>query len=371
MKIRWMRLWIVLILFTGVVVFLIILSRPKPPVELLKNARLSLTQAERMQAPAYAGISLEKAGQYYDSAMHEWNKQNERIYIFRDYDLVESHAVQANKLAREAMKQASLMMSRTRDTIGPGISKLEKQISDFNRRYGNFPFNNTDRSELTRGRLLLNESKIAFKQSNYQEAKTKLESAELIIDKLNERYKGIMEGYFRGHAEWIKWVETTVAASKKDKAHCIIIDKYARECLLYKNGILSQRYNIELGSNWMGDKNQRGDRSTPEGYYRVLSKKSGGETKYHKAFLLNYPNEEDTKRFILNKRNGSVDPNAEIGNLIEIHGHGGKGTDWTDGCIALKDNDMDKLFTACNAGTRVTIVGSIRPLEDLINSAHE
>ena len=47
-----------------------------------------------------------------------------------------------------------------------------------------------------------------------------------------------------------------------------------------------------------------------------------------------------------------------IGGLIEIHGHGGRGTDWTNGCIALSDAEMDRLFAAVFVGTPVTIVGT-------------
>ena len=109
----------------------------------------------------------------------------------------------------------------------------------------------------------------------------------------------------------------------------------------------------------------QGDRTTPEGIYRIIKKKGQGETKYPRALLINYPNEEDKRRFDHAKRAGIIPQNARIGNLIEIHGHGGKGSDWTDGCIALTDNDMEILYRACSEGTRVTIVGSLESLDEL------
>ena len=81
---------------------------------------------------------------------------------------------------------------------------------------------------------------------------------------------------------------------------------------------------------------------------------------------MNYPNEDDLKRFKDNKKNGNIDQGARIGNLIEVHGHGGKGIDWTDGCVALSDADMDKLYPLCSVGTEVIIVGSLTPYEQLI-----
>ena len=56
---------------------------------------------------------------------------------------------------------------------------------------------------------------------------------------------------------------------------------------------------------------------------------------------------------------------ATIGSMIEIHGNGGKGVDWTDGCIALTDSDMDKVFGIAKVGTTVTIVGSMVDLKNI------
>jgi L,D-peptidoglycan transpeptidase YkuD (ErfK/YbiS/YcfS/YnhG family) len=53
-----------------------------------------------------------------------------------------------------------------------------------------------------------------------------------------------------------------------------------------------------------------------------------------------------------------VPANAGIGSLIEIHGEGGQGRDWTDGCVALSNSDMDRVFSHARVGTPVTIVGT-------------
>jgi murein L,D-transpeptidase YafK len=148
----------------------------------------------------------------------------------------------------------------------------------------------------------------------------------------------------------------------------LVVDKLARELVIYKNGRILKQYPVELGANWVGDKMQQGDKSTPEGMYRILDKKQNGQTRYYKAFLLDYPNAEDKKRFSLNKKNGVIHPDARIGNLIEIHGSGGKGIDWTDGCIALRDSDMNELYALCPVDTRITIVGSAKSFNSLSDS---
>jgi len=131
---------------------------------------------------------------------------------------------------------------------------------------------------------------------------------------------------------------------------------------VYQSGKVIRSYDAEFGPNWMAHKERTGDRATPEGNYRIVSKKERGSTIYHKAMLLDYPNAEDRVRFAAKKRKGLISRNAGIGNLIEIHGNGGKGFDWTIGCIGLRDRDIDDLYRLVGSGTRVTIVGSIEPL---------
>ena len=56
-----------------------------------------------------------------------------------------------------------------------------------------------------------------------------------------------------------------------------------------------------------------------------------------------------------------------MGGLIEIHGNGGKGIDWTEGCIALTDTEMDVVFKLVKVGTPVTIIGSMVELKDVMD----
>jgi murein L,D-transpeptidase YafK len=116
-------------------------------------------------------------------------------------------------------------------------------------------------------------------------------------------------------------------------------------------------YDAEIGSNALELKQRQGDRATPEGRYRVVKKKDRGESRYHRALLLDYPNAADRERFAAAKRRGEIPRGAGIGGLIEIHGEGGRGQNWTEGCVALSNRDMDDLFRRVGTGTRVTIVG--------------
>ena len=58
---------------------------------------------------------------------------------------------------------------------------------------------------------------------------------------------------------------------------------------------------------------------------------------------------------------------AKIGSLIEIHGDGGRGIDWTEGCISLTNAEMDVVFKIAKEGTPVTIIGSMVSLDQLLD----
>jgi lipoprotein-anchoring transpeptidase ErfK/SrfK len=92
-----------------------------------------------------------------------------------------------------------------------------------------------------------------------------------------------------------------------------------------------------------------------------VARKDRAATLYYKALLLDYPNADDRRAFARARRAGEVSAGTGIGGLIEIHGEGGLGRDWTKGCVALTNADIDDLFQRVDVGTPVTIVGSDEP----------
>ena len=85
------------------------------------------------------------------------------------------------------------------------------------------------------------------------------------------------------------------------------------------------------------------------------------------AEVLNAPNYL-CKEFNNMIKRGQLPSGAKIGGLIEIHGDGGKGGNWTEGCVALKNSDMDVLYKFVESGTPVTIIGSTLPLDQYVSS---
>lgn len=157
---------------------------------------------------------------------------------------------------------------------------------------------------------------------------------------------------------WKRMVSETIARSKADGSTALIIDKLKRKLHVYAAGHRVASFDAELGAKGLKQKLHSGDQATPEGRYRVTEARGPGRTKFYKALLLDYPNAEDRARYAWGKKTGQVPLRAGIGSLIEIHGDGGQGRDWTDGCVALSDADMDKVFARSRVGTPVTIVGT-------------
>jgi hypothetical protein len=134
----------------------------------------------------------------------------------------------------------------------------------------------------------------------------------------------------------------------------LFVDKAAHRLSLVVDGKVKRHYEVSFGRP-EGHKRHEGDRRTPEGVYRVTLKKDRGQTRFHRALLISYPNARDLKLYRKARREGRIPRGRGIGGLIEVHG-GGTGVDWTDGCIALENDDMDDLFKRVRVGTPVVIV---------------
>jgi murein L,D-transpeptidase YafK len=152
------------------------------------------------------------------------------------------------------------------------------------------------------------------------------------------------------------------ALRKSHKENVILINKSKYTLDVLADRKIIKEYPIELGFNPLDDKKMEGDGCTPEGIYSAAKKIPAQQSKYYKAILIDYPTSKNTFRFDQRKVNGTVPPHARIGGLIEIHGTGSgekgndKGENWTLGCIALSNKDMDTLYESVRVGTPIVIV---------------
>ncbi len=144
------------------------------------------------------------------------------------------------------------------------------------------------------------------------------------------------------------------AQSLRLQADKILVEKSARKLSLLKDGKVFKTYKVSLGREPVGPKVQQGDGKTPEGKYLIDAKNSA--SRYHRSLHLSYPNEKDRAQ----AQKLGVSP----GGMIMIHGlpNGLSGfgvthqlVDWTDGCIAVTDEEIEEIDDAVQIGTEVEI----------------
>lgn len=138
-----------------------------------------------------------------------------------------------------------------------------------------------------------------------------------------------------------------VMAPLSARADRIDVDKSERRMELLRDGKVIRRYKIRLGDAPIGHKRQQGDEKTPEGDYRISGRNPN--SRFHLSLRVSYPNEADRKQ----ARTRRVDPGGDI----FIHG-GNVATypfDWTDGCIAVSDREIEEIWSLVPTGTPIRI----------------
>ena len=168
------------------------------------------------------------------------------------------------------------------------------------------------------------------------------------------------QGYVSAHAVSNVWIRV----SKDDKS-----------VFVYRGTELIKKFPADFGYNVFADKEKRGSSlepdhwRTPEGVFYVVKKNP--QSQYYRALVLNYPTAEDAKQgldrnlisesqyraIVKAEEEFQLPPmNTSLGGWIEIHGKGtGAGANWTQGCVAVRDNHIDELWRWADVGTPVLI----------------
>ena len=349
------------------IVLLLIRFTPQPPVGEMDFARESLSEAAKNKADTYSRKLFSEAKIFYDSAMVNWQKENKRFIYLRDYKRVAFFAKLSAKKASQAGENSISSSSNLIIKLKQKIDSLNDLVSANNELFTTYPLSSETQNRISKGKMLLKEAEIAYTKGQYMQANRKLTDSEYLLTTSYDDANDNLKNYFKSFSVWKTWTDKTINDSKKNSDYSIIIDKFSRKCYVYQNGTKKYVFDAELGKNWVGDKRVKGDKATPEGMYKIVKKFEGSKTKYYKALLLDYPNEGDKEKFKSEIAHGSLPASSKIGGLIEIHGNGGKGVDWTEGCIALTDNEMDVVYKIVKSGTPVTIVGSMVELKYIVN----
>jgi murein L,D-transpeptidase YafK len=136
-------------------------------------------------------------------------------------------------------------------------------------------------------------------------------------------------------------------APKSEQADTIRVFKSTRRMQLLRDGKVLRAYRIALGDAPVGPKRQQGDERTPEGDYRITYRNA--QSRFHLSLRVSYPNQADREQ----ARKRGVDPGGDI----MIHGSTPPGytRDWTDGCIAVTNAQIEEIWRLVPLGTPIRI----------------
>jgi murein L,D-transpeptidase YafK len=143
-------------------------------------------------------------------------------------------------------------------------------------------------------------------------------------------------------------------SAPEQKADSVLILKKDHVLELLAGGKVIRTYKVALGRGGLAPKEREGDGRTPEGHYFIDTRNA--ESHYHRALHVSYPDTEDRKR--------AAELGVSPGGAIMIHGlPNGMGWlggshrlyDWTLGCIAVTDEEIDEIWNLVPAGTPVEI----------------
>jgi murein L,D-transpeptidase YafK len=139
-----------------------------------------------------------------------------------------------------------------------------------------------------------------------------------------------------------------------EQADLVVVTKSERKLVLMKAGKVFKTYSVALGGSPTGAKKRQGDHRTPEGTYVLDSRNA--QSRFYKSIHISYPNAEDGAR--------AARLHVLPGGDVFIHGlpngYGSIGAghrlyNWTDGCIAVTNSEMDEIWALVPNGTRILI----------------
>ncbi|MCB9850103.1 MAG: L,D-transpeptidase [Phycisphaerales bacterium] len=152
------------------------------------------------------------------------------------------------------------------------------------------------------------------------------------------------------------------------RAPRVVVVKSKRTLYLFDGDRLVRAYPVALGVQPVGQKTHAGDGHTPEGVFRVCTRTT--ESRYHRFLGISYPDKAAALRGLrdglisfgefheliaADEKNQCPSWSTALGGGIGLHGHGSAG-DWSAGCVALDDADIEELFDVLRVGDEVEIL---------------
>jgi tetratricopeptide (TPR) repeat protein len=240
---------------------------------------------------------------------------------------------------------------------GNGQKEYQKALDCFQRLIRDYPesaYRKDSASMIfTISTVIAKDSTIVTQRAQIEALRQELQGRANEGSTLQKKIKAL-ELELKNAGETIRNLKAELLANPKGPADRVLIEKKARLLTLFSQGKVLKSYPIALGGDPDGPKERQGDNKTPEGIYRIESRNRNSS--FHLALRISYPNEKDKKR----AKQLGVSPGGDI----MIHGIkngfswiGGLHTevDWTKGCIAVTDEEIEELEKLVPNNTTVEI----------------
>jgi L,D-peptidoglycan transpeptidase YkuD (ErfK/YbiS/YcfS/YnhG family) len=336
-------------------VFIVGCQVPPAPPEVLRSE----TQEQdlwRAGASVFASQDYSDYLQALRNARQRFDKENLKLGWYRNYGRVAREFQSVLKAGDDLLEKVQAFKAEKLSSLSEGARNVRAKMMTLKDITLSLTERGKARKQLAQAEIYLREADALMEQARFEEASRKLSQAGDSVKNAEEAVVAFIRRYLdRKQVEvWRKWTEETIAESRSEGSIALVVSKLERRLTVYKAGRVYRSYPIGLGFNGLSSKLHSGDNATPEGRYHVIKKIAASQ--YYKALLIDYPNEEDRKRFAREKSRGAIPMTIGIGGDIEIHGGGPDSL--TRGCISMDNNRMDDLFPLVSVGTSVTIVGT-------------
>lgn len=340
-------------------------SEPPAPTE-IQLALSQETELWRAGASIYTPESYQQYLSALNSARDLYTRERSRMVWFRDYQPVSQSFAQVLEMGEKMRENVKTVALKQSTELATTAALLEKRIILLKELSETLKDRRLAMRKLTQADIRIEDAKRLAAERRGKEAQEKLDAARIDIEAVVKTIRPLLERYADRNqiARWKSQVDQALAESRREGRDVIVVSKIDRQLTLYRKGCRVRDFNAGFGFNFLADKLYSGDKATPEGEYKIIKKLDN--SRYYKALLIDYPNQEDRQRFDLAKRRKLIPRNVGIGNLIEIHGGGDNSM--TNGCISLQDHHISDLFNQVNVGTPVVIVGTI-DYDNIISSA--
>lgn len=351
---RWLIITSVTIPMLLAGAWLLALQQRTPPLAAYQGALESVGRARQSGAQQHAQPRFHEAEQLLHLGEVILRDKNDSWWPFESYRQVDSLLWLAAERANQAQQESISKRESDRNEISADFSSTEREYRSWSARLDDGLAPMDCQRLLTAAGSSLELARELLNRQHHAEAESSIQKTNSLLAELDKRFDKYLNQSAARLEHWRADVRETREHSRETGQAAIIVDKTAHKLHLVRNGKVIKSYACDLGYSSASEKRLSGDGATPEGMYKVTEVRH--HSRYYKALLLNYPNDSDRERFRQNQREGNIPRRARIGGLIEIHGDGGLGKDWTEGCVAVSNSQMDELMSHAFKGMWVTIV---------------